>query len=456
MDPITIGLLAVLLLGAGGGFLWYEKWGPGASSSAPPRQITLDADLPDADKQAVIAAIMSSTSAAPLMQLAAKYGKYPWTTYELNYRAWELNGSQGSPPPSPSTAAPSAVIDTPAPPPSPSSQSGQPPAPTTAASVATAAQQSPSVPPPVAPAPPPVPAAVQKAAQAVAIAIASDPHYCTNVGIAGTPVNSAVHNFKLVWNVAFPSNVVPIGTGKYEQPTADAVAKALGGAVPAPAACGGTATAGLGEGVQGQGSYAAYPSEGGGPGDTRYGAKGANLTRVSGLGEGVQGLGEGVQGLGEGVQGLGEVVQGLGEDEVQGLGEDVQGNPVRQRQAVTKKKDMAGAAASAATAALAAAAAMPTSRPKGGWFVHMRPSDNIWPRKITEIGSGVARGTQGSLKHLADINPHLAPGGVMRQLRAGDEINIPDTWATPLRQRGLDVRSDAHIEGVMGLGEDVG
>ena len=76
MDPITITILAVLALG-GGGLLWYEKWGPGKKAGAPPvaRQITLDAGLPDVDKQAVIAAIMSQTDPSQLTAMAAKYSQ---------------------------------------------------------------------------------------------------------------------------------------------------------------------------------------------------------------------------------------------------------------------------------------------------------------------------------------------------------------------------------------------
>lgn len=75
--------------------------------------------------------------------------------------------------------------------------------------------------------------AVLSAAQAAANAIASDPNYCASVARTGSAVNSAVHAFKGAWNSSgLPA--VPINTGNYEQPTADAIARALGSA---PAAC---------------------------------------------------------------------------------------------------------------------------------------------------------------------------------------------------------------------------
>lgn len=72
------------------------------------------------------------------------------------------------------------------------------------------------------------------AAQAVVAAIAADAGYCSSVARAGSAVNGAVHAFKLAWN-AEQAPPVPVGTGNYEQATADAVARVLGSA---PRACG--------------------------------------------------------------------------------------------------------------------------------------------------------------------------------------------------------------------------
>ena len=72
------------------------------------------------------------------------------------------------------------------------------------------------------------------AAQNAVDAINGDSSYCTSVGVTGSAVNSAVHDFKLAWNAANPGNPVPIDTGKYEAPTAAAIASLLGSA---PAAC---------------------------------------------------------------------------------------------------------------------------------------------------------------------------------------------------------------------------
>jgi hypothetical protein len=82
-----------------------------------------------------------------------------------------------------------------------------------------AAQQAPSV----------FPAVVTAAAQAAATAMAADPNYCTAVAQTGSAVNSAIHAFKLAWN-ASQSPPVPLGTGNYEQATAEVLADVLGGA----------------------------------------------------------------------------------------------------------------------------------------------------------------------------------------------------------------------------------
>lgn len=81
----------------------------------------------------------------------------------------------------------------------------------------------------------PAASTVLAAAQAAAAAIAADPGYCVSVAHSGTSVNAAVHAFKTAWNAANPSSPVPVGTGTYEQATADALARALG--TSAPAAC---------------------------------------------------------------------------------------------------------------------------------------------------------------------------------------------------------------------------
>lgn len=76
------------------------------------------------------------------------------------------------------------------------------------------------------------------AARTAFTALSNDPNYCTSVAHTGTPVNSAVHNFKAAWNSANPGRAVPIGTGKYEVVVAAALWSALGGTVDVPPGCG--------------------------------------------------------------------------------------------------------------------------------------------------------------------------------------------------------------------------
>lgn len=75
---------------------------------------------------------------------------------------------------------------------------------------------------------------LQAAAQAAVDALSADPNYCTSVTHPGTPVNAAVHRFKLAWN-ASQTPKVPIGTGTYEVATTVALAQVHGSA---PSACG--------------------------------------------------------------------------------------------------------------------------------------------------------------------------------------------------------------------------
>lgn len=86
---------------------------------------------------------------------------------------------------------------------------------------------------------PPAAATVVDAARAAAAAIAADPSYCTSVAQPSSAVNSAVHAFKTAWNASNPGAPVPIGTGTYEQATADAIKSTLG---TSPAACAPRAT----------------------------------------------------------------------------------------------------------------------------------------------------------------------------------------------------------------------
>ena len=80
------------------------------------------------------------------------------------------------------------------------------------------------------------PVEVIGSAKAAVAAIAADPNYCTSVSQAGSPVNQAVHDFKVAWNADNPNFPVPIGTGNYELSTANALSLALG-KKPSPPGC---------------------------------------------------------------------------------------------------------------------------------------------------------------------------------------------------------------------------
>jgi hypothetical protein len=77
-------------------------------------------------------------------------------------------------------------------------------------------------------------ARLTSAAQALVAAVSADAGYCASVSRPGSAVNSAVHAFKIAWN-GEQAPAVPVGTGTFEQATADAVARVLGSA---PRACG--------------------------------------------------------------------------------------------------------------------------------------------------------------------------------------------------------------------------
>jgi hypothetical protein len=84
--------------------------------------------------------------------------------------------------------------------------------------------------------------ALTSIASTAASALSADPNYCQSVGRPGSPVNAAVHAFKLAWNSANPSSKLPVGTGNYEQVVADAIASIMGQGI-APAGCGHAAPA---------------------------------------------------------------------------------------------------------------------------------------------------------------------------------------------------------------------
>lgn len=114
-------------------------------------------------------------------------------------------------------------------------------------------------------------------------------------------------------------------------------------------------------------------------------------------------------------------------------------------------ESIAAAAAHAAQFRPVVPATAPGQRPLGGWYLRIRPTDKPFPRTIAAIGTGAPRGgSTTALAHLVDINPHLAPGGVLRQIVAGDEVNIPGTWANNLTARGFDVHVDRENVGEMG------
>lgn len=83
-------------------------------------------------------------------------------------------------------------------------------------------------------APSAAPSDLQAAAKAAVAALTADPNYCTSVTHPGTPVNAAVHRFKLAWNSS-QTPKVPVGTGTYEVATTVALAQVHGSA---PSACG--------------------------------------------------------------------------------------------------------------------------------------------------------------------------------------------------------------------------
>lgn len=76
-------------------------------------------------------------------------------------------------------------------------------------------------------APAPSSSSLDRAASAALAALVADSNYCVSVKRVGTPVNTAVHNFKAAWNAANPTNPVPIGTGNYEPIVQIALALAL-------------------------------------------------------------------------------------------------------------------------------------------------------------------------------------------------------------------------------------
>jgi hypothetical protein len=96
------------------------------------------------------------------------------------------------------------------------------------------ASAAPVQPSPVTPAPVIAPSTLVAAAQAALAALHADPNYRVSVGVVGSPVNTAVHNFKTAYNAANPGAPVPINTGLYETVVAAALSQVLSGAAVPP------------------------------------------------------------------------------------------------------------------------------------------------------------------------------------------------------------------------------
>jgi hypothetical protein len=87
---------------------------------------------------------------------------------------------------------------------------------------------------------PPYSAEIVAAARQADAALGADDNYCASVARVGSPVNVAVHAFKVAWN-ATESPKVPINTGNYEIQTGEALYLVLGEAFE-PCAARGAAT----------------------------------------------------------------------------------------------------------------------------------------------------------------------------------------------------------------------
>lgn len=107
--------------------------------------------------------------------------------------------------------------------------------------------------------------------------------------------------------------------------------------------------------------------------------------------------------------------------------------------------DPAIAEVAALTPQIGQISAMPAAyaplRPRGHWFVEIRPQDRVWPASLAKMGSGAQ---SGALPQLYAMNPHLQVGatGVVESFKVGDLVNIPGTWTDALIKRGFKVAKD--------------
>jgi hypothetical protein len=413
--PLFIPVIA--LLAAGGlGFLWWEK-----THVSPPRSITLDSGLSDTEKQTIIAAIMTATDPNQLDAMSAQYKGYPYASYELSYRAWELRGSKGAPPSPPQ--GPGMNVNLGPQGASVSAQTG----PLTGAP-ADLAQQAAS--------------AAQSALAALGGLVPVDP------GVAAASASSTAGSWTPVPDGAaslFNWNSSPIMTPAVAAEAARLLAANLQGSVIERYSDGTTwrftnngtaviAASGSPKGDTGQ-QAGADPMGMHPPFSSEYhedvaGLPGEQREEVSGVAPG---------------ESREEV--GYSPDKVDTFGERdafARGAEASRREDVAGVPDHVGGALAqgAVTAAMTGAVPMTVDRPKGGWFIRVRPIDKIWPRSIVRIGSGVSGGVQGGLQHLSDINPHLSQGGVIRQFVPGDEVNVPAAWVPQLKAKGLEVDHD--------------
>jgi hypothetical protein len=426
----------ILLLGIGGGAAWYFTMGPGKQAAAGSRQITLDAGLPDADKQAVIAAIMTATDPTQTDALSTKYAQYPWASYELKYKSWQLRGSQGTPPAQPTTGG------QPTPVPAPAPAQGSAPA---------HAMPPPGVITPPGGGPAPAPAGVSSpipagydfvAAASVSGAWQNDHTYVKAYQSAltflaqqmgqpswnpnGVDGNYGPNTAAAVKAFQSAHGISPVD-GEAGKVTATAILNAVNAAV----------TQASGMGVSPAAVAMAAMAHAGG--DMMSGYQQFTTERQDEL--------TGAPSI-SGPRGE-RVVIDASKTEIRGSGRDRTGRGEMSGQMGEEGGEMTGkavehiAAEAVVQAAAVASPGIPPPRPRGGWYVLIRDGDKIWPRKLVEIGTGVHRGVAGALRHLVDLNPQLSPGGIIRQFVPGDEVNIPSDWASNLKAKGFDVQVDS-------------
>lgn len=454
-----LALLAALMgLGA---YVVGRKPSTSPTASSGERVVTLDDSISDSDRDGVIHAILYVSDPAQLDALASQMTtkNLPCAAYELAFRAWELRGALGPPPPRPTSCgganapAQTPALNVPGVPPEVAAQACALLDPSldtaTCSAVLTAfatevdpnkldafAQSLAQTHPKAAGAlaakaqmlrgqAPPVPAPTGSACPGLDANLTSS--QCAEIVSALSPqtIDPAT-----VLNVAqkYPAATYPLTSAAFSAKLA--LLGAMGESLPV-GAVKPQASVGV-PGLQAPPSVPTAPAHAGGAAQAGAAAPAPTFTRPEIAPSGVMEPGlAAAAAMSPNLTGPSPVI--TAEEAAEHVG------------AAVAPSALASAAAAQAGALVGTPVTeqVGSGRPTGFWYITMRAGDTPWPAVIAKVGVGSK--SPEAVGELFKLNPHLwtHPGSsVIASFKPGDEVNVPGTWKDNLIRKGFRLKKD--------------